>query len=156
MLGPTTIAGQRRHHQSRILIMRRWVFAFLLFVMPFQWAWGAAAPYCAHEASVAAKKHFGHHEHEHQAGSDLVPATSDAADASGAFQADCESCLLACAEFMPAITSAIDTLPHGDAMRQPEPCYDSHIPASPLRPDRAHSTAAARSGGDVVMVSLAD
>lgn len=47
--------------------MRRWVFAFLLFVVPFQLVWGAAAPYCAHEAAASAKKHFGHHEHKHQA-----------------------------------------------------------------------------------------
>jgi hypothetical protein len=114
--------------------MRRWVFAFLLFVVPFQLVWGAAAPYCAHETGVSTKKHFGHHEHKHQA----------------------DTCHLGCSAFMPAATSAVDALPHGDAMRRPEPRYDSHIPASPLRPDRAHSTPAARFGGDVVMVSLAD
>ena len=136
--------------------MRRWVFAFLLFVVPFQLVWGAAAPYCAHETGVSTKKHFGHHEHKHQANGEIASAAQDADDTAGAYHTDCETCHLGCSAFMPAPTSAVDALPHGDAMRQPEPRYDSHIPASPLRPDRAHSIPAARSGGDVVMVSLAD
>jgi hypothetical protein len=136
--------------------MRRWVFAFLLFVVPFQLVWGSAAPYCGHEASASAKKHFGHHEHKHQADGEIVSATGDAEDTAGAFHADCESCHLGCSAFMPAVTPALEALPHGDAMRQPEPRYDSHIPASPLRPDRDHVTPAARFGGGVVMVSLAD
>jgi hypothetical protein len=136
--------------------MRRWVFAFLLFVVPFQLVWGSAAPYCAHEAVAAAKKHFGHHEHKHPAGDEIVSATDAVGDTAGAFHADCESCHLGCSAFIPAAVPAVGTLPHGDAVRQREPRYDSHIPASPLRPDRAHSTPAARSGGDVVMVSLAD
>ena len=39
----------------------------MLFVLPFQLVWGAAAPYCAHEASVSVNPHFGHHEHQHGA-----------------------------------------------------------------------------------------
>jgi hypothetical protein len=136
--------------------MRRWVFAFLLFVVPFQLVWGAAAPYCAHEASVSAKKHFGHHEHKHQAGGEIVSATGDASDTAGAFHADCESCHLGCSAFTPAANTAVEALPDGDATGHPEPRYDSHIPASPQRPDRAHATPAARFGGDVVTVSFAD
>ena len=48
--------------------MRRWLFIFLLLVLPFQMVWAAAAPYCAHEVNPSAKKHFGHHEHKHSAG----------------------------------------------------------------------------------------
>ena len=136
--------------------MRRWVFAFLLFVVPFQLVWGAAAPYCAHEVSTSAKKHFGHHEHKHQAGGEIVSATDDVGDTTGAFHADCESCHLGCSAFMAEATPAVGALPNGDAIRQTERCYDSHIPASPLRPDRAHPTPAARFAGDVVVVSLAD
>lgn len=135
--------------------MRRWVFAFLLFVVPFQLVWGAAAPYCAHEASTSAKKHFGHHEHKHQTGEEIASATDDAGGTAGAFHADCETCHLGCSAFMPAATPVVQALPHGDRMRQPEPRYDSHIPASPLRPDRAPATPAARFRGDVVEVSLA-
>lgn len=153
---PASAADRGRPGQSRIPAMRRWVFAFLLFVVPFQLVWGSAAPYCAHEASSSAKKHFGHHEHKHQADGEIVSATDDADDTAGAFHADCESCHLGCSAFMPAVTPAFEALPHGDAMRQPDPRYDSHIPASPLRPDRDHATPAARFGGDVVVVSLAD
>ncbi|MCK6374823.1 MAG: hypothetical protein L6Q69_12050 [Zoogloea sp.] len=136
--------------------MRHWVLAFLLLVVPFQLVWGSAAPYCAHEASASAKKHFGHHEHKHQAGGEVVSATDDAGDATGAFHVDCDSCHLSCSAFFPAASPAVETLPDGDAMRLPEPRYESHIPASALRPDRAHATPAARFGGDVVLVSLAD
>ncbi len=136
--------------------MRRWVFAFLLLVVPFQLVWGSVAPYCAHEVSVSAKKHFGHHEHKHQAGGDIVSATDDAADNTGAYHADCESCHLGCSAFIPTMIPAVVALPHRNATRPPEPRYDSHIPGGPQRPDRAHPAPAARFGGGVVMVSLAD
>lgn len=136
--------------------MHRWVFAFLLLVVPFQLVWGSAAPYCAHEASTPGKKHFGHHEHKHQADGEVISATDDGGDAMGAFHADCESCHLGCTAFMPAATAAVEDLPDGKTVGRPDPRYDSHIPASPLRPDRAHATPAVRFGGDVVVVSLAD
>jgi len=134
--------------------MRRWVFAFLLFVVPFQMVWGAAAPYCAHEAGASAKKHFGHHEHKHQTGGEIVAASDDVDGAAGAFDADCESCHLGCSVFMPAASPAVEALPRSAVSGHPELRYDSHIPASPLRPDRAPATPAARFRGDVVEVSL--
>lgn len=149
-----------RHNPLRVRLdsraMRRWVIALLLFVVPFQIVWGAAAPFCAHEAGASAKTHFGHHVHEHQAGGETGSAADDAGDTSGGFHADCESCHLGCSAFLPALPSALGAPPHGDAMGQPEPRYDSHIPDSPLRPDRALATPAPRFGGDVAVVSLAD
>lgn len=136
--------------------MHRWLLVFLLLVVPFQLVWASAAPYCAHESGVSAKKHFGHHEHKHQAGGEVVSATDDADDTTGAFHADCESCHLGSSAFMLAATPAVEALPHGNTMGPPEPRYDSHIPAGPQRPDRAHPAPAARFGGGVVMVSLAD
>lgn len=136
--------------------MRRWVFAFLLFVVPFQLVWGAAAPYCAHETSSSAKKHFGHHEHKHDAGGEIVSATDDSSDGAGAFHADCESCHLGCAVVMPSVAPVVEPLPHGNTAGHREPRYDSHIPAGPQRPDRAEAAPAARLGGGVVVVSLAD
>lgn len=135
--------------------MRRLVFAFLLLVVPFQLVWGSAAPYCAHEASVAAKKHFGHHEHKHVAGGEVVSASDDA-NMPGGYHADCEACHLGCTAFMPAMTPAVEPTSHGDALSHREPRYDSHIPAGPQRPDRADHPPAARLGGGVVVVSLAD
>jgi hypothetical protein len=136
--------------------MRHWVLAFLLFVVPFQMVWGAAAPYCAHEASVSAKKHFGHHEHKHQAGGEIASVTDDGGDSAGAYHADCESCHLGGAAFMPAVIHAVEAVPYGSASCHPDPRYDSHIPAGPQRPDRADHPPAARPGGGVVVVSLAD
>ena len=132
------------------------MFAFLLFVLPFQLVWGSAAPYCAHEASASAKKHFGHHEHKHQSGGEIASAADDAGDTTGALHADCESCHLGCSAFMPAATAAVEALPHGDAMRHPEPRFDSHVPASPHRPDRALAAPVARFGGGVAMIVLSD
>lgn len=136
--------------------MRTWVLAFLLFVVPFQLAWGAAAPYCAHEASASGKKHLGHHEHKHQADGEVVSATDGADDTFGAFHADCEFCHLGCSALMRAAIPAIEGLPHSDTAGRPDPRYDSHIPASPLRPDRPCATPAARIGGDVAVVQLAN
>lgn len=136
--------------------MRAWLCAFLLFVVPFQLAWGSAAPYCAHEASASGKKHLGHHEHKHQAGGEDVSATDGTGDSFGAFHADCESCHLGCSALMRAATPAIEGLPHRNTVGHPDPRYDSHIPAGPLRPDRPCPTPAARFGGNVAVVSLAD
>lgn len=135
--------------------MRRWVFAFLLLVVPFQLVWGAATPYCAHEATVTAKKHFGHHEHQHQGGAAAAAsADADVGEATGAHHADCESCHLACTAFMPAPGPAVLALPAGRAVSQRDPRYESHIPPGPQRPDRAKPTPAARFGGGVVVASL--
>ena len=44
--------------------MRRWLTNLLLFILPVQFAWSAAAAYCQHE-QIPAKAHIGHHAHEH-------------------------------------------------------------------------------------------
>lgn len=49
--------------------MLRWLTIVLLFVLPVQFAWSAAAAYCQHE-QVPAKMHIGHHSHEHGATSE--------------------------------------------------------------------------------------
>jgi len=59
------------------------MFAVLLLVLPFQMIWAAAAPYCAHETNTSASKHFGHHEHRHQAGGEITPALGDDGNGSG-------------------------------------------------------------------------
>ena len=128
----------------------------MLLVVPFQLIWASAAPYCAHEAGVSVDKHFGHHDHTHVAGDEFVSSTDDTGDAAGAHEADCESCHLGSSAFMPAVTFAIEALPHGGSMTHRDPSYDSHIPASPQRPDRACSAPAAQFGGGVVMISLTD
>ena len=138
------------------LHMHRWILVFMLLVVPFQLVWASAAPYCAHESGVSVDKHFGHHQHTHVAGDEFVSSTDDTGNAAGAHQADCESCHLGSSAFMPSVTAAAETLSHANATTHRDPRYDSHIPASPQRPDRAYSAPAARFGGGVVMVSLTD
>ena len=55
--------------------MRRLLLILLLFWLPFQFAWGAAAGYCQHE-QTAQVNHFGHHPHAHQG--KLTHASGDA------------------------------------------------------------------------------
>lgn len=49
--------------------MRRILAIFLLALLPYQFAWSAAAVYCQHEDSSrsADVSHFGHHSHVHTA-----------------------------------------------------------------------------------------
>jgi hypothetical protein len=139
---------------SEFLHMHRWFLVFMFLVVPFQLVWASAAPYCAHESGVSVDEHFGHHDHTHVAGDEFVSSMDDTGEAAGAHDADCESCHLGSSAFMPAVTTAIEALPHAGSMPHPDPRYDSHIPTPPRRPDRACSAPAARSGGAVV-VSIA-
>ena len=134
--------------------MHRWLLVFMFLVVPFQLVWASAAPYCAHESGVSVDKHFGHHDHTHVAGDEFVSSMDDTGKAADAYDADCESCHLGSSAFMPAVTAAIEALPHAGSMPHPDPRYDSHIPTPPRRPDRAYSAPVARSGGAVV-VSIA-
>jgi hypothetical protein len=134
--------------------MLRWVFAFLLLVVPLQMAWGSAAPYCAHEASVSTKKHFGHHEHDHQAAGEASLADDDLGDEGGAYHADCENCHLGCSAVLHADVPDVQALPHSGVLSYRGPSFTSHVPSGPHRPDRARPTPAARFGGDVVAFSL--
>jgi hypothetical protein len=131
--------------------MRRWVFAFLLFVVPFQLVWGAAAPYCAHESSASAKKHFGHHEHKHQSGSQTTPAADGPNDGTGINHVDCESCHLGCSVALHAAAPEIHAQPPAVDLSYQSPSYTSHVPSGPQRPDRADLTPAARFRGGVVV-----
>jgi len=131
--------------------MRRWsIIAFVLLVLPFQLVWAAAAPVCAHETEITAKKHFGHHEHQRQ-GSTSASADNDlAADnntGSGTYIADCETCSPGSSEAVGSPTAVSPPLPHGAALGGHGSTYRSHIPCGPERPDRLELTAAVRFGG---------
>ena len=128
--------------------MRRWILIVLLAVMPVQWAWASVAPYCGHETTAAAKKHFGHHEHQHQAGDQKVDDGD--ADPLNAVHADCEFCHLAASASLPAAPDEpIAALEEASVFATPPPGYVSHIPSGPERPDRLHATAAVRFGAAV-------
>lgn len=70
--------------------MRRWLICFLLVLLPFQFAWSAAAAYCGHEIDPSAK-HFGHHAHVHKAATGS-PETAKHAAGVTAPDADCPVC----------------------------------------------------------------
>ena len=128
--------------------MRRWLVVLMLLVLPLQFAWAAAAPYCAHEATTAAGKHPGHHQHLHQGGGDAANADDDGAG-NGAKHTDCATChagatatlLLPAAEWFCA--------PRDELREAPPPRYRSHTPSGPERPDIAELEPAARFGGEV-------
>ena len=131
--------------------MRRWlVIAMLFLVLPFQFVWAAAAPYCAHETQPEAAKHFGHHEHQHQGGNQSEAATFKLGDTSGTAHADCESCHLSSGATLQTQHGVVADAPRHGVVDYQQPVYRSHKPRGPERPDIADLTLAARFGGGVV------
>ena len=131
--------------------MRRRLLIALLFLVPFQLIWATAAPYCGHESSAEASKHFGHHPHKHLAGAEPAPGLDDKAgvDAQGAYHANCESCHLGCSMTVAASVIVTDTTPGRVALRWGLDSFSSHVPSGPERPDRSVPTTAVRFGGGV-------
>lgn len=117
--------------------MARWLLMFMLLAVPFQLAWSSAAPYCAHEEGAAFKQHLGHHAHEHQLGGDSLFPSGDSDDVIGGFHFDCESCHLGCSASVPVTISSLQAVIFRRTSGPPDVCFDSHVPAGPLRPDRA-------------------
>ncbi|MCW5660079.1 MAG: cobalt-zinc-cadmium resistance protein [Burkholderiaceae bacterium] len=129
--------------------MRRWLLIAMLLVLPIQMVWAAAAPYCAHETKlVGEKKHFAHHEHQHE-GTKAGSGTDDGSDALGATHLDCEACHLGAAATLPCSEVSVGDLPLAVAPHHPFPHYRSHTPPGPERPNIAEASLAARFGGGV-------
>ncbi len=120
----------------------------MLLALPLQFAWAAAAPYCAHEAAAVASKHPGHHQHVHQGGSDVAKAGDDGAGI-GTHHTDCASCHAGAAATLPLPAAELATAPRDVLREQPPPRYRSHTPAGPERPDIVELNPAARFGGEV-------
>ena len=116
--------------------MRRWLVVFMLLVLPPQFVWAAAAPYCAHEAASAAGKHPGHHQHVHQGGSDAGKAGDDGGGL-GANHTDCASCHAGAAATLPLAAAGLASAPREVLRGPPAPRYRSHTPSGPERPDIA-------------------
>lgn len=132
--------------------VRRLIFIVLLAILPVQFSWAAASAYCRHE-SGAAMKHFGHHEHQHQAAPDGASKDKKAASSTQTDN-DCGTCQLSAAQPIPPAAPAM-------AVQGTEPprfgcaaTYGSHIPSGPERPDRDASTPAVRFGGAVVIGAI--
>lgn len=114
--------------------MRRWLVIVILLVLPLQFTWGAAAPYCAHEAASAANAHPGHHQHLHQGGSNATKAGDDGADV-GAKHPDCASCHAGTATTLPLPAAELAIAPRDGLRERPPARYRSHTPSVPERPD---------------------
>jgi hypothetical protein len=132
-------------------MLHRLAFVLLLCVLPLQFVWAAATPYCAHETDPALAAHFGHHEHQHQA-SAKASTVADPSGVSSSFDhVDCESCHLGAGASLAMSVMAAFDVPPRDVLRDDHPPrYQSHTPAGLERPDIATHTPAARSGGGVV------
>lgn len=64
------------HHNTTQ--MTRWLLLVLMVLLPAQFSWAAAAPYCTHERNPTTF-HVGHHAHVHQGSkSDAQPTPSEA------------------------------------------------------------------------------
>ncbi len=86
-------AGLLTYTQS----VRRFCLLFLLVILPFQFAWGAAAGYCGHEKTAGAG-HFGHHGHQHKAKADTDGEAVAKKVGAIADDPDCAMCHLGCVQ----------------------------------------------------------
>ena len=63
--------------------MRRLFIVFLMFLLPLQSVWSAAATICSHEKTQSGERHFGHHEAHHEVPALPNASASDASAAAG-------------------------------------------------------------------------
>jgi hypothetical protein len=113
--------------------MRRWLTLLLLFVLPAQFSWAAAAAYCQHEPATAAVSHIGHHSHVHKAGK--TDKTEKSGVAKLAADNDCGYCHLSFAKPLPplALQFGADARVTRDAAATP--AFRSRGPDHPERPN---------------------
>lgn len=133
--------------------MRRWCFLLLMLVLPTQFVWAAAAPYCGHEVDgISDKGHFGHHEHRHQADEQNRSddnGTSDPSKSSSAPHVDCESCHFGSALTLASFAVAVGKSSSAVSPQASVDRFTSQIPVAPERPDIRKLDAAARPAGGV-------
>lgn len=116
--------------------MRRWLLVALLFVLPLQMVWAAAAPYCSHETKPGVAAHFGHHEHEHQGTTPSLDVTDDGVGLTGG-DVDCGSCHLSTGTTLPSSAIAVEVPACAVTLSDAVPHYRSHTPPGPERPNIA-------------------
>lgn len=119
--------------------MRRWLTLLLLFVLPAQFAWAAAAAYCQHEAAPKAA-HIGHHTHVHKGeGADAGGAGHEAAKAAKvgklAADNDCGYCHLSFAKPIIAVAPQFDANAASAMHAAHAPAFRSRGPDQHDRPN---------------------
>ena len=114
--------------------MKKLLFIFLLFALPFQYSWAAAAAYCQHETTHTS--HFGHHSHHHVAQAEKLAEKSDEKSKLATLDDDCGYCHLSCQLTPTSVTPEL-TVPQ--ALAPPVLqfiSFSSYFPEGPKRPDR--------------------
>lgn len=114
--------------------MKKLLLIFLLFALPIQYSWAAAAVYCQHESKHTT--HFGHHSHHHVAQAEKVAEKSDEKTKLAILDYDCGYCHLSCQVTPTSVTPEL-TVPQ--ALAPPVlqlSSFSSHFPEGPKRPDR--------------------
>ncbi|MEO3713749.1 hypothetical protein [Roseateles flavus] len=117
--------------------MRRYIVLVMLIVLPLQFCWAAAAIYCSHESATSVT-HFGHHGHQHQAGSQgEAGATVKAKVGSLVLDEDCSVChSCAASGVLPSQLSHAECF--GSAPALPTTLlFESYVPSGLERPDRS-------------------
>jgi hypothetical protein len=115
--------------------MRRLVLIFMMFLLPLQWSWAAAASVCEHEGDTT---HFGHHEHKHSGAAESMHQVSSGTwDEGGAeggegtvnYHPDCH----ACHGIGTACLASISVDAQAWAGEGPLPAYGRFIPEPPIQ-----------------------
>ncbi|NUO86717.1 MAG: cobalt-zinc-cadmium resistance protein [Cupriavidus sp.] len=118
--------------------MQRLLLVLLALVLPLRFAWAEAAAYCGHEVAAAAKAHFGHHEHRHQAGTGKAEQQADPAQDKAKLNLadpDCGVCHIASLPFAPADAQDVPALRRVElAPPVPQSSFSSHSARAPDRP----------------------
>ncbi|WP_283441376.1 cation efflux protein, CzcI family [Noviherbaspirillum suwonense] len=114
--------------------MKKYLLILMLFALPFQYSWAAAAAYCQHETTHTS--HFGHHSHHHVAQAEKLAEKSDEKSKLATLDDDCGYCHLSCQVTPTSFTPEL-TVPQ--ALAPPVLqfiSFSSYFPEGPKRPDR--------------------
>ena len=112
--------------------MRRFLAVFLLLLLPLQFAFAAAAPYCALEKAKVAT-HFGHHEHPDAPAPEPV---DDGDDNKGKLH-DCGICHLGAGQIHPAAASLPARPSVATVQALPDDREPQHLQEPTERPPRS-------------------
>lgn len=117
---------------------RSFVVLLLLCLLPLQFVWAAAAPYCGHEGRAPqTTQHIGHHEHQHAGAALAADTGSDDGGALVSYHGDCGSCHLGTGTSLPPAAVALAAGANDRILSDHPARYQSHIPFGPERPDRS-------------------
>ena len=110
--------------------MRRFFALFLLLLLPLQFAFAAAASYCALEM-VKVASHFGHHEHPD------APAPEPADDGGDKVKLhDCGICHLSCGQVHSSVASVLAMPIVATTNALPDDRQPQHLQEPTERPPR--------------------